>query len=223
MMVSMEWVIELIAGILPTYIFYKILDNIYIAFIIGFLSFSVTILYFSAKEQGDITSTSQNISNQIYTSDNIPHTLLQDCNPIFYAYSGFLFLSTIEDDTSVATIRLENQFNVFHVNSQLGAMYILPYKVEIGKSWSNTPDVKKKHILQQIKLHIENFHRVLHEMIPGTKLRFLTINELQKELGLSCIHPIPVDFESLQDFDIPQTSETLLSPPQGLLEPIILK
>ncbi|PWI49411.1 hypothetical protein CEE45_01055 [Candidatus Heimdallarchaeota archaeon B3_Heim] len=163
-------------------------------------------MYLSAQERTTFQNKKQGIDIPVYESEMLPNTILLDDDKELYSFTGFLFLSTIDDDISVATIRLQSQFGIFHIYSQLGATYLLFYKYPITQSWPNLPEVKKKYILQQTRQHIENFERVLHEMIPGIKHRFLTIEELREELALGHSHQQLLDFRPSSDPAITQTA-----------------
>lgn len=189
-------------------------------------------VYLSAGERATIQNKNQSIDIPVFEPERLPNTLLLDCNPELYAYTGFLFLSTIDDDISVTTIRLQSQFGIFQGYSQLGATYLLFYKFEIAQSWPNLPEVKQNYVLQQTKQHIENFQGVLHEMIPGTKLKFLTIKELRNEIHLGHSCRTLLNFSPSSDPEITQKAAktTEISPnvqnfqePQKITPNLVLK
>ena len=174
---------------------YLIFQNFFFPLILGVVtSISVT-LYLSEKERTALESKDQGINLTIYESDYLPNTVLLEKDKSLYAFTGFLFLSTIDEDISVATLRLQSQFGICQSYSQLGSTYLLFYKYEMTSLWENVVETKQTYILQQVKQHMDNFQETLQDMIPGVKLRFLTSRELKHELALGPSLPIPLVFQ----------------------------
>ena len=200
-MISNELQIEISLGFLCILIGVYILDNVFLGILLSLICCLFLMLYFSEDERMTIQNKGHGIDFPIFETEFLPNSILQDINQEVFVFTGFLFLSTIDEDISVATIRLQSQFNIFHRYSQLGATFIFFSNFEITPAWSNLPEFKQKYILQQSKQHLENFQGVLQEIIPGMKHRFLTIKELKKELAFGPSHQILLDFDYSPDHE----------------------
>ncbi len=208
-MFAKDEAIDVREGFIVYLLVYTLFRNSIFAASVGVLVAFILAYYRSRITQFDSQRAHRGLKFSIFESKLLPNTVMIDIGQHLYAYTGFLFLSTIEDDISVATLRLQSQFGTSHTYSQLGSLYLLNYKYEITSSWENVPEAKKLYVLQQCNQHITNFQRVLQEMLPGVKFRVLSIDEVMDELVVCINPPNPIDLLPSNDSKITFNSSSM--------------
>ncbi len=121
----------------------------------------------------------------LMSADAIPNTLLIDSNQSLYAVTGILFFSTVETEDYLDRLRFQDQFSIIHIESQQGSVYLVIYELLMAQPWTKLGEEQQSYYLKQTCKHLENFQGVLHELIPGFKMRLLSIAEVSEECGLT--------------------------------------
>ncbi len=138
----------------------------------------------------------QTNTQKIYDYKDFPDMLVISKSREFEVVTG-VCLNLITTETNyLQTVRLQNRFSVYHIESQTGSLYILHYGLNLDQNWETLGEKRQQFYLDQAREHFSSFHSALTELSLCINTQPLTLDELQKEWGFKGQCRVTIDFNT---------------------------